>query len=198
MLIKEELIEFEEDIAACFNNKQIAAPIHLYSGIEDELIDYFKHVEKNDWVLSTWRSHYQCLLHGVPKEKLKSSILSGKSISLSFPEHKILCSAIVGGIFPIAIGLAMAIKRKNQDNWVHVFAGDMSSQTGSFHECNKYACNFDLPITFIVEDNNKSVCTDTKKTWNYNNVDDYIKGKYRLIRYDSKWPHAGSGSRIQF
>ena len=35
-----------------------------------------------------------------------------------------------------------------------------------FFENWKYAVNHDLPITFIIEDNNKSVCTDTRKTWN--------------------------------
>lgn len=199
MITKTELIAFEEDIAKCFNSKQIKAPIHLYEGNEDQLIDYFANVHTADWVMCTWRSHYQCLLKGVPQATLKQAILDGKSISLSFPEYRILSSAIVGGILPIALGVAMAIKNNGGNNWVHVFSGDMTSQTGVFHECHKYARNFDLPITFIIEDNNKSVCTDTKKTWNYNSVEDYIIGrKIEVYQYDSKWPHAGAGQRIQF
>ena len=42
----------------------------------------------------------------------------------------------------------------------------MASETGTFFENYKYAVNHDLPITFVVEDNNKSVCTDTRKVWN--------------------------------
>ena len=31
----------------------------------------FKKVKKQDWVFCSWRSHYQCLLKGVPKNKVK-------------------------------------------------------------------------------------------------------------------------------
>ena len=43
--------------------------------------------------------------------------------------------------------------------------GEMTSETGIAHECIKYSRNLDLPIHFIIEDNEKSVCTDTRKTW---------------------------------
>lgn len=197
---KDDLISFEEGIASLFNEKKIKAPIHLYNGNEDFIIDYFsRHVEPEDYVLCTWRSHYQCLLKGVPKEILTQAILSGKSISLSFPEYNILSSGIVTGTLPIATGIALGLKKYNNAGKVHVFCGDMTAQTGIFHECYKYSCNFDLPITFIIEDNDKSVCTSTSKTWGYTKVDEYlIKTKHVVCHYTSKWPHAGAGSRIQF
>ena len=37
-----ELIEFEEDIATEFNSSKIKAPIHLYNGNEQQMIDIFK------------------------------------------------------------------------------------------------------------------------------------------------------------
>ena len=94
MLTKEELIEFENDIADCFNSAMIKAPVHLYNGNEEQIIAVFKKHEigKEDWVLCSWRSHYQCLLKGVPPKQLKDAILEGRSISLSFKEHRILCS----------------------------------------------------------------------------------------------------------
>ena len=58
LLTKEELISFEEEIADCFNKAQIKAPIHLYSGNEDNILEVFNKIEKNDWVLCSWRSHY--------------------------------------------------------------------------------------------------------------------------------------------
>ena len=36
---------------------------------------------------------------------------------------------------------------------------EMTSETGIAHECIKFSRNFKLPIHFIVEDNEKSVCT---------------------------------------
>ena len=42
MFSKEELIEFENEMAACFDAAMIRAPVHLYHGNEDEIIKVFK------------------------------------------------------------------------------------------------------------------------------------------------------------
>ena len=86
---KEKLIKFEEEIAELFNSKKIRAPIHLYHGNEDQIIKIFKKINPEDWVFCSWRSHYQCLLKGVPEKKIKEEILDGKSISFCFPEYNI-------------------------------------------------------------------------------------------------------------
>ena len=162
---KKDLIKFEKEIAELFNNKKIRAPIHLYSGNEDFLINFFKKIKKQDWVFCSWRSHYQCLLKGVPEKRLKQEILDGKSISLCFPDYKIYSSAIVGGNLPTAVGVALSLKRNNKNEKVYTFIGDMTSETGIAHECIKYSRNKKLPIHFIIEDNKKSVCTDTRTAW---------------------------------
>ena len=46
----EELIAFEDEVAARFNAAQIRAPIHLYSENEDQMIEIFKDIDDNDWV----------------------------------------------------------------------------------------------------------------------------------------------------
>ena len=203
MLTKEELIKFETEMAACFDAAMIRAPVHLYHGNEEQIIKVFKdnNIGPEDWVLCSWRSHYQCLLKGVPPEELKSAILQGRSISLCFAKHRVLSSGIVTGVLPIATGIAMDIKRQGGKNKVYCFMGEMTSETGVAHECIKYARNHKLPIHFIVEDNGKSVCTDTRATWamdklTYEDVnDEYITYyKYKLDKY----PHAGAGKRVQF
>ena len=69
MVDKDFLIEFETKIGNLFNEGKIAAPIHLYSGNEDQTIDIFKEIDiENDWVCCTWRNHYQGLLKGIPPE----------------------------------------------------------------------------------------------------------------------------------
>jgi TPP-dependent pyruvate/acetoin dehydrogenase alpha subunit len=199
LMNKEQLISFEEDIAECFNNAMIKAPVHLYYGNEDQMIDIFKQVKSEDWILCTWRSHYQCLLKGVPPEQVKQDILDGKSITLCYPEYNIYSSAIVTGNVPIATGVALDIKRKGGTNHVWCFVGDMTSETGAFFENWKYAVNYDLPITYIIEDNGKSVCTETRKTWNTNELF-FAKETRKIIyyQYETKYPHAGAGKRIQF
>ena len=195
----QELIDFETKVAETFNTGIIKSPVHLYDGNEEQIINVFENVKENDWIFCTWRSHYQCLLKGVSEELLMQDILKGKSITLCYPEHNIYSSAIVTGSIPIATGVALDIKRKNQDNHVWCFVGDMASETGAFFENYKYAVNFDLPITFVIEDNNKSVCTDTRKTWNSDNLRfNTNQNKIIYYSYQSKYPHAGAGKRIQF
>ena len=199
LLTKEQLVEFETDIANCFNNSQIKAPVHLYDGNEEQMINIFKNVNSEDWIFCTWRSHYQCLLKGVPQEQVKQDILDGKSITLCYPEHNVYSSAIVTGNIPIATGVALDIKRKGGSNHVWCFVGDMTSETGTFFENWKYAVNHDLPITYVIEDNGKSVCTDTRKVWNIENLTFSNETKKIIYyQYETKYPHAGAGQRIQF
>ena len=195
-----QLIAFEDKVAALFNSGAIRAPVHLYSGNEAQMIEVFKDVGRRDWLFCSWRSHYQCLLKGVPEDELMAEIVAGRSISLCFPEHRIYSSAIVGGVLPIAVGTAMAIQRSGEDARVHCFVGDMTAETGIAHECIKYSRNHRLPIRFIVEDNEKSVCTDTREAWNQprlsfeNQRDEFI----HYYRYTTRYPHAGAGVRVQF
>jgi pyruvate dehydrogenase E1 component alpha subunit len=199
-LTADELIAFENEVAAAFNTGRIRAPVHLYSGNEQQMIDVFQDVGANDWVFCSWRSHYQCLLKGVPPERVMAEILAGHSISLCFPQHRIYSSAIVGGVLPIAVGAAMAIQRSGEDARVHCFMGEMTAETGIAHEAIKYSRNHGLPIRFIVEDNGKSVCTDTRSAWNQPRLsfegqrDEYI----HYYRYETRYPHAGAGVRVQF
>jgi TPP-dependent pyruvate/acetoin dehydrogenase alpha subunit len=200
MMTAEQLIAFETEIADQFNAAKIRAPVHLYSGNEAQMIALFQDVRPEDWVCCSWRSHYQCLLKGVPPERVRAEILAGRSISLCFPEHRVVSSAIVGGIIPIALGLALGLRRRGEQARVHCFMGDMTSETGIVHECLKYATNQQLPIRFIVEDNAKSVCTDTREAWGQTALT-FQNQRHPLVefyQYQTKYPHAGAGVRVQF
>lgn len=196
-----ELTMFEAEVAAAFNAGEIRAPVHLYDGNEEQMIQIFRKIEDNDYVFCSWRNHYQCLLKGVPSDDVKKEILRGNSISLNFPQYRVYSSAIVGGVLPVALGTSLAIKRSALTEHVWCFMGDMTAETGIAHECVKYARAFDLPITFVVEDNNKSVVTDTRHTWGLDQLTFELpnnQAKIIYYKYLSKFPHAGAGKRINF
>lgn len=196
---REELVAFEEEVVAFFDSGRIRAPVHLSSGNEEQLIRIFHGVQARDWVLCSWRSHYHCLLKGVPKEELMGEILAGRSIALCFPEHRVVSSGIVGGHLPMAVGIAMGIKRSGGGERVWCFMGDMTSETGIAHECIKYAATHHLPLRFVIEDNGLSVCTETAVIW-----EDHYRfswsqfGNCVRYTYKSRFPHAGAGRRVQF
>jgi pyruvate dehydrogenase E1 component alpha subunit len=206
---KEELIDFEKQIADLFNSKQIKSPIHLYHGNEDFIMDIFNEIDiENDWVCCTWRNHYQALLKGIPKNKIMDSIINGKSMVLNFYDDKFISSSIVGGIPSIAAGIAYANKLANNNSRVWCWVGDMSAETGAFHEAYKFSLYNELPITFVIEDNKKSVCTPTSAAWKrekpYYLEQEYSgsiirqKNLYYYQYKNEKYPHAGAGKRIQF
>jgi pyruvate dehydrogenase E1 component alpha subunit len=186
---KDDLIEFEEDIAREWEAGHIKAPVHLVGGNEDHLIDIFKDIKPEDWVFSTHRSHYHALLKGVPQDDVKKAIMDGNSISLRFPKYNFYTSAIVGGNLPLAVGTALSGHR----TWA--FTGDMGACTGIFSECLRFSERRDLPITFVIEHNGMSVCTPTEEVWapieNHSN-------KVILYRYKNRWPHQGTGIYVSF
>jgi len=193
---KEELIKFEDDIISHWENGEITGPIHLSNGNEEQLIEVFKKISPTDWVFSTWRSHYHALLHGVEESKLKQKILDGKSITIVDKESKFYASAIVTGTLPISLGVAKSLKLKGSDDKVWVFVGDMSFESGIFYEVHKYARNYDLPIHFIVEDNGVSTNTPTLDTWN--GIQRELPEDVMYYKYESKYPHYGTGKWVVF
>jgi TPP-dependent pyruvate/acetoin dehydrogenase alpha subunit len=191
----EKLIRFEQDIVNLWESGKIRGPIHLSNGNEEQLIEIFKRVKETDWVFSTWRSHYHWLLKGISADYAEGLILDGKSITLCDIDSKFYSSAIVGGTLSIALGVAMGIKERGSDEKVFVFIGDMSFESGIFYEVHKYARNFDLPIVFVVEDNQVSTYTPTEATWNKKRE---IPSDVIHYTYKSKFPHYGSGKWVVF
>lgn len=208
---RQGLMRFGEEIKELFLQAKIRAPVHLSRGNEEPLIEIFKRIPKTDWVFSTHRSHYHALLHGIDREWLRSEILEGRSIHVMNREHKFFSSAIVGGCLPIALGVAMAMKRRMDDYpkaKVWVFVGDMAAHTGMFHECTKYAQNHNLPICFVIEDNQLSNLTPTAEVWGIEEepaeegkvetVRSWGQGEVIRYRYVRIWPHQGAGKWVKF
>lgn len=195
-MLKEKLIEFENEMAREFEAGNIKAPLHLGGGNEDHLLAIFKNVAADDWVCGTWRSHLHCLLKGVPPGELKRRILEGRSIGLCFPEQRVICSAIVGGVAPIAVGLAWAIKWRGGHEKVWCFLGDMAASTGIVHEAMKYAEAYWLPVQWVVEDNGiGGTEVPTQKTWN-NSPRPLWGNPHTAYRYGMTRPFVGIGKFI--
>lgn len=189
-MTREDLIAFEERVRVAFEAGEVAGPVHLSGGNEAQLIEIFRDVRREDWVFSTWRNHYHALLHGVPADELFAAIVAGKSLSFNSRAHRFYTSAIVGGILPIAVGVAAAIKRRNGSERVWVFIGDMCASIGAFRDATKYSMRQALPIAFVVEDNYLSTNTPTKEAWGDAAAHDVRAYRYR---YERTVPHYGSG-----
>ena len=189
---KQELIKFEEKIAQLFDDGRLPYSIHFAGGNENQLIEIFKDIKSGDYVFSTHRSHYHYLLHGGRPERLEELILNGKSMFVFDRNANFYSSSIVCATPSIAVGVAWALKKKGSLQRVWCFIGDGAEDEGHLVEAARYVDGWDLPCTFIIEDNDRSVSATKSERW----------GKYEPLffkcvqryGYTPTYPHGGSGT----
>lgn len=201
----EELMSYEENLKILFEEGRINCPLHLSGGNEVQLIELFKRIKENDYVLSTHRAHYHYLLKGGDPQALLDEIRgettgicegNGRSMHLYDVKLRFYTSAIVGGVAPIAAGIALNIKKMKLDEHVWCFVGDGAEDQGSFVEAVRFGVARDLPLTFVIEDNDLSIGSTKEQRWhNYQP----IKSR-NIIRYnyERKYPHCGIGKWVGF
>jgi TPP-dependent pyruvate/acetoin dehydrogenase alpha subunit len=194
----DRLIGFTERVKAAFLAKQILAPVHLNSSTQAEpLIEIFKSIRPQDYVFSNWRGTWHALLKGVPEEDVFQAILEGRSMYLCFNEQRFLAGSIVAGMLPMALGVALGIKKKGLDERVHVMIGDMSARCGLFFEFVQYWKGHDLPISVVIENNGLSTDTDTEAVWGCKTFDLPSNGIYEY-KYERTTGHVGVGTHVSF
>lgn len=193
---KESLIEFENRVKSEWEGGNLPSLVHLCGGNEDYLLAIFSEICPQDWVFISHRGHYHCLLKGMSEEALLESIRNDKSMFNFSQALRIYQSAILAGNCGIAVGVAMAIKESGEDAHVYCFLGDGAEENGHFYEAVLYATGHDLPIKFIIEDNNIQVDTNklTRRGMENGVLQTYLVHRYH---YTPRWPHAGSGCKTQ-
>ncbi len=204
----QELIAFEDRTKSDWESGDLPCLLHLAGGNESDLIDLFKEVRRGDWIFSTHRNHYHALLAGVPWEKVRDKIKMGDSMFVYSREHNFFCSAVLAGCCGIAAGVAWASldeaarsKRLHPIDFrlprIWCFIGDGGEEQGHFYEAAMFVEANDLPCTFIIEDNNRSV--DTPRDVRRGNAKglEHLFKCVRRYHYEPTYPHAGAATKFQ-
>ncbi|MEZ5314750.1 MAG: thiamine pyrophosphate-dependent enzyme [Chlamydiales bacterium] len=135
---------------------------HAYSGQEAIQTAAVQVFGKENWYVTSYRCHALPLLLGVTPHELMAELYGrltgnakGRGGSMHFYTNRMLGgAAIVGGHLPIAIGAAFSIKYQNKNNELSVcFLGEGAVAQGAFHESLNLASLWDLPVIFIIENN---------------------------------------------
>lgn len=190
---KEQLIAFEDRVYELFESGDLPYLVHLCGGNEDQLIDIFKQIKEGDKVYSSHRTHYHYLLAGGDPKDLEQKILDGDSMFVFNKELNFFSSSILSGTACIAAGAALALKRSGSSSRVWCFIGDGAEDEGHFYEAVRMVNGWDLPCTFIIEDNNRSVETNVEQR----RGNDTFKWNTKCVKtysYTPKYPHASTGS----
>ncbi|MEE2855615.1 MAG: thiamine pyrophosphate-dependent dehydrogenase E1 component subunit alpha [Actinomycetota bacterium] len=155
----------------------------------------------DDQLVTTYRGLHDLIGKGVPLEEIYGEMMGrtvgasrgkGGTMHIAKPEAGVMLSTgIVGAGPPVAVGLAMAAKRKGLDRVTVVSFGDGATNTGSFHEAANMAALWDLPMVFVCQNNLYAEMTPTADTMKLERVADRAAG-YGMpgVRVDGNDPLA--------
>ena len=155
--------KFEERVAELVSKNEIICPCHLYIGEEAVATGVCAALRKDDWVLSTHRSHGHYIAKGGDIKALMAELYGrvtgcskGRggsmhlaSLAVGLPGS----SAIVAGTIPLAVGAALAFSIQKKDNVSVAFFGDGAANEGTFYESLNIAALKKLPVIFVCENN---------------------------------------------
>jgi pyruvate dehydrogenase E1 component alpha subunit len=154
---------FEEKAAEMYSLQKIHGFLHLYIGEEATGVGTMQAFTPQDAIVATYREHGHALARGIPSTVLMAEMF-GKTTGCSHGHggsmHFFDASrrfyggyAIVGGGLPIAVGLALADKLRNQLRVTACYFGDGAVAEGEFHESLNLAALWKLPVVFLCENN---------------------------------------------
>jgi len=155
----------------------------------------------DDQLVTTYRGLHDLIGKGVPLEEIYGEMMGrtvgasrgkGGTMHIAKPDKGVMLSTgIVGAGPPVAVGLAMAGKRKGLDRVTVVSFGDGATNTGSFHEAANMAALWDLPVVFVCQNNLYAEMTPTTDTMKLEHVADRAAG-YGMpgVRVDGNDPLA--------
>ncbi len=157
----------EEAIADRYVDQEMRCPVHLSIGQEGVAVGVCSQLLKSDYIMSTHRAHAHYFAKGGDLKQMiaelhgkKTGCCGGKggSMHLVDPQVNFMGSTpIVGGSFPIAVGMALATQMKNEDPITVIFFGEAMTEEGVFSEAINFAALKNLPILFLCESNFYSV-----------------------------------------
>lgn len=158
----------EEKIVELYPSDKIVSPVHLSIGQEHHTVAIIKALSCSDKVFTTYRSHavYLAKNGNLPLMMAElygkqGGISKGKagSMHLCSPNEGMMgSSAIVGAVFPHAIGLAYSQKiSKESNNITLCITGEGATEEGVFYETLNFASLKKVPLIYIVENNGLAI-----------------------------------------
>lgn len=211
-MTKDELIASEVVLKDLWEQGKIRVPVHFSGGNEDKLLEIFKEVHDGDYIFSSHRNHYHYYLSGGSVEDLVKELTGdmevsrcrAKSGSMAYTDvsRHFYSTAIVAGSCAIATGVAWALKQKGSKAKVWCFIGDGAIDNGHFWEALQYAQGYDLPIVFVIEDNDRSTCSSVKDRLGDQKLTArdmvMVSNKCWYYYYKATFEHVGSSKYVQF
>lgn len=154
--------EFEQRITK--DAGRIKSPlVHTYTGEEAIAVGACTAINNDDYITSTHRGHGHFIAKDGDINSLmaeiygkEGGICKGRGGSMhvaDFSKNMLGANGIVGAGPPLALGVALASKMRDEGKVVLTFFGDGAANQGMLHESMNLAAIWKLPVIFILENN---------------------------------------------
>lgn len=160
---------FEEQAEQAYAIGKIGGFCHLHIGQEGVAEGCIAPLRPDDYVITAYREHTQALAKGADPKGVMAELFgrasgvsagNGGSMHIFSTEHGFLGGhGIVGAQTALATGVAFASKYRKDDKVTIVFMGDAAVNQGALYESMNMAAVWDLPIIYVVENNDYGMGT---------------------------------------
>ena len=165
---------FEEKAGQLYGMGQIAGFCHLYIGQEAVVVGCKASMIEGDQMITSYRDHAHMLACDMSPRGVMAELTGrsggysrGKGGSMhmfSTEKHFYGGHGIVGAQVPLGAGLALANKYKGNGNVSLAFFGDGASNQGQVYEAFNMAKLWDLPVVFVIENNQYAMGTSVVRS----------------------------------
>ena len=165
---------FEEKAGQLYGMGQIAGFCHLYIGQEAVVVGCKASMIEGDQMITSYRDHAHMLACDMSPRGVMAELTGrsggysrGKGGSMhmfSTEKHFYGGHGIVGAQVPIGAGLALANKYTGNGNVSLAFFGDGASNQGQVYEAFNMAKLWDLPVVFVIENNQYAMGTSVVRS----------------------------------
>jgi pyruvate dehydrogenase E1 component alpha subunit len=160
---------FEQRAIEQYRLGNIRGYLHPYLGEEAIAVGSIAALEPTDYIVSTHRGHGHAIAKGHEPRRMMAELFGretgychGRGGSMHVASRSVRnlgANGIVAGGLGIADGAALAIKQRGGSEIVVAFCSDGSSANGMWHESLNLAAIWDLPVVFVLENNQYAVST---------------------------------------
>jgi pyruvate dehydrogenase E1 component alpha subunit len=175
---------FEEQAGRLSRADEVHGLVHLSTGQEAVAAAVCLQLRDDDHVYSGHRAHGHAIAKGAPLERVLAELMGrddglcrglGGSMHLVDVEHGFMgATGVVGGNVPIALGSALAARRRDVGSVAVVFFGDGAVQAGHFNETVNLATLWGLPLLLVCENNGFAEFTPRSAHTNVERVSDVV------------------------
>ena len=165
---------FEQRAIEQYRLGNIRGYLHPYLGEEAIAVGAIAAIGPDDYIVSTHRGHGHAIAKGHDPRRMMAELFGretgycrGRGGSMHVASRAVRnlgANGIVAGGLGIATGAALAVKQRGSGEVVLAFCSDGSSANGMWHESLNLAAIWDLPVVFVLENNQYAVSTPIRDT----------------------------------